>query len=219
MKEVKFAKTEDSAKTLMKNLHEVVEKKTSMIDASKSIIKLDKTDVKKVKAEDIAKKTEVKKRDVVLFKTMTQAEIDHDARATVRQERDYLVKRADDTHFTVFNATMYRDSKDQLVALSQAKANEIVSSFVEKKALLSKFYQAEIRNLTKSCGGAYGDKFRNASYAISYLLSTEQFNRYFTDANYKAEVNKTLAEKKLKCIYHNTIEESRRKLYEFAKVQ
>jgi hypothetical protein len=155
----------------------------------------------------------VKVRDVKDFVVKkTNVELDADKRQVIKERRSYMLSALDTDNSEVYNATMYRDSSNQLVLFSQAIANKCVADYVAKLTSMQKFNAQNIMSLLQTCGGAYGDKVRNALYSISLQTSASEIE---SDVN--AVITKAKEKNKL-CIYFNILEDSRRAKYDFIKI-
>lgn len=147
-------------------------------------------------------------KDFILVRT--KAEFDKDTRKT--KDRAYMTEQLAENSFQTYNATCYRNDKNELVLFSQALANKYVNEYVAKLASMSKFDAQNIMTLLKTCGGAYGDKVRNALFSISLRTTAQDIEK---DVN---AVIATAQEKKKLCIFYNVIEDSRRAKYDFIKI-
>ncbi|MDD4989664.1 MAG: hypothetical protein PHV42_04545 [Candidatus Pacebacteria bacterium] len=171
-----------------------------------------KTATKSEVAQSVATAQAVKVRDVKDFVVRkANTELDADKRKVIQERRSYMLSALDTDNSEVYNATMYRDENNQLVLFSQAIANKAVADYVSKLASMQKFNAQNIMSLLKTCGGAYGDKVRNALYSISLQTTASEL---------EADVNAVIAKAKEKqklCIYYNVLEDSRRAKYDFIK--
>ena len=176
--------------------------------------KLEKKVEQKVQQKEKQKeKQQVKLRDVKDYvKEKTTDELSQDSRVVVREHRDYMISATHDDRYNVFNATMYRDSKNELQLLTQELANKFVSEYVQKLALKAKFTAQDIMRLHSTCGGAYGDKIRNALYSMSQIITEEQLE------SLTADDIKAMQAKHKCCVYFNVISDSRRARYNFVKL-
>jgi hypothetical protein len=153
--------------------------------------------------------TQIKTREVKDFIVKkTSAELDTDSRQVVKERRAYMMSALDSNTSEVYNATCYRNDKNELVLFSQKLANKFTNEFVAKLASSQKFDAQDIMSLLKTCGGAYGDKVRNALYAISMRTTALEIEK---------DVDAVIAQAKAKnklCIFYNVIEDSRRAKYD-----
>jgi hypothetical protein len=161
----------------------------------------------------IATAQAVKIRDVKDFIiTKTKEQLSQDKRKVIQEHRSYMMNDIDANTSEVYNATMYRDADNQLVLFSQAQANKCVTDYVAKLTASQKFDAQDIMSLLKTCGGAYGDKVRNALFALSYRTTATEIEK---------DINSVIAQaqaKQKQCIYYNVIEDSRRAKYDFIKI-
>jgi hypothetical protein len=155
----------------------------------------------------------VKVRDVKDFVVKkSNVELDADKRQVIKERRSYMLSAVDDTSSEVYNATMYHDANNNLVLFSQQIANKAVADYISKLASMQKFNAQNIMSLLHTCGGAYGDKVRNALFAISMQTTASEI---------EADINSVVAkakEKNKQCIYFNILEDSRRAKYDFIKI-
>ncbi len=155
----------------------------------------------------------VKTREVKDFIVKkTNSELDTDSRTVIKERRAYMLSAIDNDNSEVYNATLYRDENNQLVLFSQKLANKFVNEYVAKLSSMTKFDAQNIMTLFQTCGGAYGDKVRNALYAISMRTTATEIDK---DVN--AVIATAQAKQKL-CIFYNVIEDSRRAKYDFIKL-
>jgi len=171
---------------------------------------------KKMQNEQKTEK-DVKIRDVKQFIVQkTNEQLKDDKRAVIQQERNYMMNRLSDNLTEVYNATIYfnaKTKKDEL--LTQKIANELVFEFVSKNvALFARFTAQDIMNLHQTKGGAYGDKVRKPLYAMSLLTTVDEIEN-----NINAVVEKAKAKNKTLIHYDVLNNCSKRKRYEFIKVQ
>lgn len=170
---------------------------------------------KQTKTEQVATTNTVKERDVKEFvKTVAIADLDKDSRAVIKQRRRYMLTELDDkTNAEIYNATMYRNEKNELVLFSQKYANKFVLDYVQKLANSTKFDAQDIMSILKTCGGAYGDKVRNALYSISYMTTAKDIEKDINSVIAIAQAKNKL------CIYYDIYNnESRRVKYDFIRV-
>ncbi len=202
MSKKKNAKVAEN-KALIAQLHNA--KATTVSEVAKELSKANVTEEVKqaVKVRDV--------KDFISIKTIEQ--LDEDKRQVIKERRNYMLDLIDERNAQVYNATMYRNDKNELILLTQKLANKFVIEYVEKLKSMTQFNAQSIMNILKTCGGAYGDKVRNALYAISYQTTATAIEK---DIN---EVVKTATLKNKKCIYFNVLDEnSRRVRYEFIKL-
>lgn len=159
-------------------------------------------------------KTVMKERNVKDYiVSKTEKELNEDSRTVIKEHRAYMIDTQDNKTFSVFNATMYYDTNTKsMQLLTQAIAHKLVQQYVSKLKYADKFNAQNIMTLLKTCGGAYGDKVRNALFAISLYVTQAQMQSDLETCIIRA---KTL---KRTCIYYNTKEDSQRKFYEFIKI-
>ncbi len=159
----------------------------------------------------------VKVRDVKDFivKNVSDDDVVHSALKTVQERRAYRVSSEAENDNTLYNATMYRNAEtQQLELLTQSIANKLVDDFIAKQEKLQAFSAHAIRELHKTCGGAFGDKIRKRLFARSV---------FFTHATLKSLTNEQIAtilqEKHKDCYYFDIYnDEARRQTYNFVRV-
>ncbi len=172
-----------------------------------------KTKSEVAQATQTQAKTELKVCEVKDFIVKkTNSELDTDSRTVIKERRAYMLTALDDSNSEVYNATLYRNEKNELVLFSQKLANKFVNEYVAKLSSMTKFDAQNIMTLLQTCGGAYGDKVRNALFAISMRTTALEIEK---DVN--AVITQAQAKNKL-CIFYNVIEDSRRAKYDFIKL-
>jgi hypothetical protein len=156
---------------------------------------------------------QVKTRNVTDFIVKkTKEQLEKDTRQVIKERRSYMLTDLNDNESEVYNATMYRNEKNELVLLTQKIADKLVLDYVTKLQSMQKFNAQNIMTIHKTCGGAYGDKVRKFLFSISLLTTATEIEKDINSVVKKAQ------EKKKLCIYYNTIEDSRRIKYEFIKL-
>lgn len=162
----------------------------------------------------VEQKAQVTKvRNVVDFIAhKTDAELNDDSRVVIKERRAYMLDKLADNDNQVYNATMYKNDKNELALFTQKISDEKCLQYVQSLAKDTIFHSADIGKLLQTCGGAYRDKIRKSLFALSVFIKKSEL---VTSADYSAQVK----EKNKYCIYYDISENnSQRVVYEFKKV-
>lgn len=196
-----------------KNAELVVELNSKAKSASKSEIAVNMQSKKQQKKEE-KKTTKVRNVEMFLKQNVKDDVVDNSALATVRQRRAYRVSQIAEDNNTLYDATMYRNKQtNKLELLTQSIANELVEKFVAELNSQEQFTAQDIMKLHETCGGAYGDKVRNALYKLSLRTTLSAIEK-----DKSAVITEAVQKKKTCIFYDRNNDESKRKSYIFEKL-
>ena len=206
--------TKISAKEqILANKELVAELNSAMKEHKKSEI-AQKMQSKKEQKKEEKKTTKVRNVETFLKLNVKDKAVDESALATVRQRRSYRVSQIAEDNNTLYDATMYRNkATNKLELLTQKIADSLTNEFVAKLNSQQQFTAQDIMKLHETCGGAYGDKVRNALYKISLRTTKDAIEK-----DKQAVITLAVQKKRVCIFYDRNNDESKRKSYIFEKL-